>query len=120
MQISQHKLEKQDCCPCLVGHRQKFSLLFVSIRLFPFPPEMGGVASLDTLVCDINDAGDSHLDEFWEDTIAKGETHLDTLVVEGGVVNRLEMGVAIFVKSGWDTELRDIRGRGTACGYTKL
>ena len=81
-----------------------------------------GVASLDMpLSGEIAATGDSHL-EITGEIIENGETHLDTFVVEGGVVNRLCVGVAIFVKSGWEAEEKESRGRdnGDTCGYTRL
>lgn len=117
MQISQQRLEKHACRPFLVGHWQKFSLLFISIKL-----PLKGVAALDMLLSgEIAATGDSHL-EITGEIVENGETHLETFVVEGGVVNRLCVGVAIFVKSGWEAEEKESRGRdnGDTCGYTRL
>ena len=127
MQISQQRLEKHACRPFLVGHWQKFSLLFISIKLplkgvAALDMLLRGVASLDMpLSGEIAPTGDSHL-EITGEIIENGETHLDTFVVEGGVVNRLCVGVAIFVKSGWEAEEKESRGRdnGDTCGYTRL
>ena len=127
MQISQQRLEKHACRPFLVGHWQKFSLLFISIKLplkgvAALDMLLRGVASLDMpLSGEIAATGDSHL-EITGEIIENGETHLDTFVVEGGVVNRLCVGVAIFVKSGWEAEEKESRGRdnGDTCGYTRL